>query len=261
MEVARNHGVQLLVLPELFVLELDGMFDEPYSFPHERCPVLAPDLAAEAERARDWGMTVVLGSSFAITERTWVNRSPVLAATGWTGHQDKQIMTQWEAAEWGISPGEPLQTLPDPRLGVAVCYDIEFPDLARSLAEAGAETIAVPSYTETWQGHWRVRHSCHARAVELQVFVLHATLLGTLGREPVISSHGTAAVISPCLADFPPNGVLSETGQDEEGLAMAELDFDLLRASRGKGDVRNWEDRLLVPGRLSGLASQMQPKA
>jgi predicted amidohydrolase len=97
--------------------------------------------------------------------------------------------------------------------------------------------------------------------VELQVFVLHATLLGTLGREPVVSSHGTAAVISPCLADFPPNGVLSETGQDEEGLAMAELDFDLLRASRGKGDVRNWEDRLLVPGRLSGLASQMQPKA
>lgn len=259
LEGARSQGVELLVLPELFVLELDGMFGDSYSFPHERCPVLAPDLLAEAEKATDWGMTVVLGSSFALTERAWVNRSPVLGAAGWTGRQDKQIMTQWEAVEWGISPGDQLETLPDPTLGVAVCYDIEFPELARSLAERGAETIAVPSYTETWQGHWRVRYSCHARAVELQVYVLHATLVGSLGREPVVSSHGTAAVISPCLAEFPPNGVLAETQPDEEGLAIADLDFDLLRASRSRGDVRNWNDRLLVPGRLTGMLSQMQP--
>jgi predicted amidohydrolase len=92
-------------------------------------------------------------------------------------------------------------------------------------------------------GFHRVRESCRARAIENQVFVVHASLVGSLGREPVPSTAGSSAILAPCVEPFPADGVLAETRLNAEEIAVAELDFEALVASRESGDVRNWHDR------------------
>lgn len=240
---AADQGAELLVLPELITLELEGLFDHPADRPQDRMPLLADDLQLKAHLSNQHGLTIVAGSALVMESGDWVNRSLIFWPSGRVSFQDKIVMTQFEKVEWGVTGGASLEKQPDPRIGVLVCYDSEFPELGRSLAERGVLALCVPSYTETWHGHWRVRHSCHARAVENQVFVLHAPLVGSLGREPVPESHGTAGILAPCCLPFPSNGVLAEGPQDEEAIITAELDFEALLAARETGDVRNWQDR------------------
>lgn len=159
--------------------------------------------------------------------------------------QPKNVMTQFEAVEWGVRGAESLfpYRVGGVRTGTLICYDSEFPEAGRAMAEAGVRLINVPSFTETQRGFQRVRWSCQARAIENQVFVVHATLAGDLGREPVPMTHGTSAVLCPSVAPFPESAVLAETKHGEEGLAVAMLDFETLELSRNSDDVRNWHDR------------------
>ncbi|MCG9894953.1 MAG: hypothetical protein MH204_05715 [Fimbriimonadaceae bacterium] len=243
---AKSAGADLLVLPEYFTLELDGRFDGPYEFPQERSDVLAERFLELTDSAREARLTLVCGSAFAVGRHCWVNRSVLVDPDGRSAWQDKLQMTQWESVEWGISSGEGLRQMPDPRIGISVCYDVEFPEPVAIQAEHGVDVLCVPSWTETRHGFHRVRTGCLARALENQIFTVHATLLGSLGREPVPSAVGSAAVISPLTPPFPETGVLAETVMDSEGLAVAELDLTALQLSRAQGDVRNRRDRATV---------------
>lgn len=240
---AADQGVELLVLPELITLELEGLFDQASDRPQDRLPLLADDLQQRSGLAVHHRMTIVAGSTLVMQSGEWVNRTLIFWPSGRISFQDKIVMTQFEKVDWGITGGAQLEEQPDPRIGVLICYDSEFPELGRAEAESGVLALCVPSYTETWHGHWRVRHSCQARAVENQIFVIHAPLVGSLRREPVPQSHGTAAIMAPCCLPFPPNGILAEGPPDEEAIVVAELDFAALLASRETGDVRNWQDR------------------
>ncbi len=237
---AALEGVELLVLPELFDLELLSLapnllaIEMPYWLAENSgLDRQVPELAA-ANR-----MTII--GSWMAEGRT--NQTTAAFPSGSIYRQPKTKLTQYEVQEWKLEPGTSVAPLEDRSLAMLNCYESEFPEAGRLLAESGALTIAVPAFTETEYGHWRVRHSCAARAVENQVFVLHASLVGSLGREPVPSTYGAAAVLAPCQPPFPANGILSQTRPNEEGLAMAELDFDQLLACREEGDVRNWNDR------------------
>ena len=250
-EQAKALGADFAVFPECITLELEGMHPDAYSFPHERCPILAEDMADQAGRAKELGLTLCAGTTFAIHGHQWVNRMVWMGADGSTAWQDKLVLTQWELAEWGLGPGQGVQPMPDPACACLICYDSEFPELGRAAAESGATVLAVPAFTETWHGHWRVRHSCAARAVENQIFVIHAPLVGSLGREPVLQARGTAAILAPCCPPFPDNGLLAESAPDEEAVIVANLDLDALAACRRTGDVRNWDDRMLPAQRLA----------
>lgn len=243
---AADQGAELLVLPELMSLELEGLFEHPSDRPQDRFPLLADDLLKRSHLAVEHSMVIVAGSALVEDSGRWVNRSLIFWPTGLVTHQDKVVMTQFEKVEWGVTGGGSLLDQPDPRLGVLICYDSEFPELGRALAEKGAQILCAPSYTETWHGHWRVRHSCHARALENQIFVLHAPLVGSLGREPVPESHGTPGILSPCCQPFPVHGILAEGPPDEHTLIIADLDLEALLACRETGDVRNWQDRVQV---------------
>jgi predicted amidohydrolase len=160
-----------------------------------------------------------------------------------TTAQEKVKLTTYEREVWKIAPGRGLSTLPDQQTSVLICYDSEFPEAGRALAERGVLLFCVPAFTETMHGFHRVRHSCHARAIENQVFVVHSSLVGSLGREPVPNAVGSSAILAPSFEPFPANGVLAETTMNEEEIAVAKLDFNALRKAREEGDVRNWHDR------------------
>ncbi len=102
-------------------------------------------------------------------------------------------------------------------LGLSICYDVRFPELYRALAAGGARIVAVPSAftVETGKDHWHVL--LRARAIENQVFLLAPAQFGVHG--PNRTSYGHALVIDPWGV------VLAECG-DQEGVALARLDFD-----------------------------------
>jgi predicted amidohydrolase len=232
-----DQGATLIVLPELAILELIGLFPgaagrdiplklEPYATRYE---------IALRDLERETGALIVGGSHI---RDNW----NVCFAGG--DHVGKRVLTQWEKVEWGLEPAPGSRTpMITDRIGVTICYDCEFPESGRAIAEAGALVQCIPAYTETRRGFQRVRWCALARATENQLFVIHASLVGSLGREPVPMTYGSSAILTPSIEPFPESAILAETALGEEGIAVADLDFDLLLKAREQGDVRNWNDR------------------
>lgn len=245
VNAAYDQKCDLVVLPELFCLELLGL--EP-DLEERKVPAFLNQFADELENwflriSESSGLTIVGGSFFKETDDGMMNLSETVAPDRSVVRVFKNKLTTYERLMWRLHGGSGLRQAQNPKLGSLICYDSEFPEAARALAEAGVEAIAVPAFTETPHGFQRVRSCCLARAVENQVFVIHSSLVGSLGREPVPSAFGTAAVLAPSIEPFPASGILAETDCDEEGLAVAELDFEALHNARRSGDVRNWQDR------------------
>lgn len=239
-------GCEFVVWPEHAVLETLG--GQP-SLPGEEA---ALRLASEfdevrvrlAESVRGSGQTVVAGTHFVPTERGIVNAPLLVRPDGTTAVlPGKNVLTQYELEDWKLAADIGAGLVESAHAGVLNCYDSEFPASARALADAGALLLAVPYFTEDAHGYHRVRWSAHARAVENQVYVLAAGLVGSLDREPVPSTCGSAAVLAPSVEPFPADGVILETARGEEGAAVLDLDFAALVEARQSGDVRNFADR------------------
>ena len=242
---AHDEGARVVVFPELHLLELLPLAKE-----------VKPQAAAEylvqySEAMEEWiariadssGMIIVGGSHF---RRSGDGRIQNVCAVGVPGEgivlQPKNNLTVYERETWKIGEGKGLARLPE-GLGVNVCYDAEFPGAARALAEAGMKTLCVPSWTETQRGFQRVRWSALARSVELGVFVVHASLVGDLDREPVPWTFGNSIIAAPSVDPFPVEAILRETPLGEEGVIVADLDYTKLEVARAYGEVRNWDDR------------------
>ena len=170
------------------------------------------------------------------------NRAPLIAPDGRIAWQDKHVMTRFEAENWGISPGLPPGVVETPwgRIGIAICFDLEFPHLVRAQVEAGAWLILAPSCTDTAQGFQRVRIAAAARAMENQCFV---ALAPTVGAAPwcgtLDENRGQAAIFGPVDRGFPEDGVLGAGAMDAAGWVFAELDPAAIASVRRDGAVRN----------------------
>jgi len=247
VEQAHGAGANIIVVPELMVLELLHLE------PQLKEPDVPKYLVQYGKAIEEWierisnnsGLVLVGGSHFKETSEGIVNACAV-------GHPSlgivlgaKNNLTQYEKEMWDLVPGTSLVQIPDRRLGVTICYDSEFPESGRALAEGGVTIQCVPAFTESLYGFNRVRWSGHARTIENQCYLAHSSLVGDLGREPVPTTYGSSAILCPPLKQFPSSGILATTALNEEGIAIAELDMDLLEEARATGDVRNWHDRHL----------------
>lgn len=241
---AHFSGAEIIVLPELHVLELLALYpgvDERDS------PVVLSGYAAQVQdrlKALSESLNVILvGGSHFVEEADGVKNVCSIFVPGQEARfAEKNVLTGYERDVWQLKPGAGL-VLAIEMLGVCVCYDCEFPEAVRALAEAGAKILAVPAWTETLHGFHRVRWSCLARAVENQMFVIHSSLVGGLGREPVPDSYGSSAIIAPSCERFPHEEILIEGAPYEEGIVLAALDLDALDECREGGEVANWNDR------------------
>lgn len=236
---ATEQGAELVVLPELAILDI-----VPVVLDHAEDVLQLAEFGPAyvgylEDLSRALGVTIVGGSHLEAREEGIVNTCAVVRE-GETERVDKHILTQFESVEWSVIAGATPKTVGG--IGVAICYDSEFPELIRPIAREGAKILAVPTYTETRYGYQRVRWSCQARAIENQIFVIQSSLLGSLGGEPVPTTYGRSAIFAPSVPPFPERAVLAETPLNRPGIAVAALDFDVLEASRNSGDVRNWND-------------------
>jgi predicted amidohydrolase len=107
------------------------------------------------------------------------------------------------------------------RIGVFICYDLRFPELARRLAVEGAEILVVPGeWPKPRQEHWRTL--LRARAIENQLFVVAANCCGVVGK---LDFFGMSMIIDP------KGEVLAEAGYDPQ-CVTADLDCDDMAAWR-----------------------------
>jgi predicted amidohydrolase len=171
-----------------------------------------------------------------------VNRAPLIGPDGSVAWQDKHVMTRFETEQWGIAPGAPPAVFDTPwgRIGIAICFDAEFPTLVRAQVEAGAWLILVPSCTDTMHGFNRVRIAAAARAMENQCYVAVAPTVGLAPWSASLDDNrGFSAVFGPVDRGFPDDGVLACGALDQPGWLFADLDATTLDAARKNGAVRN----------------------
>ncbi len=248
---AAEQGAELLVFPEYAAVELTALMPESVRSDLRGSlralqPVREAFLAAHSALARELNVTILAGSFPWEVDGRFTNRAWLCTADGRTRCQDKLIMTRFEKEEWFISGSRELQVfdIPGARVGILICYDSEFPLLARQLCEAGAEIILVPSCTDTESGFHRVMLSCRARALEQQCFVLQAPLSGEAPWSPAIDINtGHAGIFSPVDRGFPADGVLAFRAPPATAPWLtADLPLAALAGVRRDGQVRNFAD-------------------
>lgn len=236
-------GARLMLTAEYAPLEASSG-DHPDIAAELRRAVAQADavLAAARQVARRHGVWLLPGTIPVRDGTRIVNRAPLIAPDGGVAFQDKHVMTRFESEEWGVAAGAPPSVFATAfgRIGIAICFDAEFPHLVRAQVDAGAWLILVPSCTDTRAGHQRVRLAAAARAMENQCFV---ALAPTVGEAPWCGTldvnRGAAAVFGPIDRGFPDDGVLAEGAPDAPGWVYADLDPAWLEAVRAEGAVRN----------------------
>ncbi|MCU0735352.1 MAG: carbon-nitrogen hydrolase family protein [Methylotetracoccus sp.] len=251
VEQAASEKAQLLLFPEYFSMELASLFPaDIYGSLSKQLDALQElvDRFVElfADMARAHGVYVVAGT-FPVRQDdgTYRNRSYLVDPSGGARHQDKLIMTRFENEQWLISAGDEIKVFDTEfgRVGINVCYDSEFPMIARSQVERGADLILVPSCTDTLAGYHRVRIGCQARALENQCYVIQSPTVGEARwSEAVDVNQGAAAVYTPVDYGFPDDGILAAGELNRAQWVYADLDLEAIADVRESGQVFNYRD-------------------
>ncbi len=246
VRTAAGYECQLLVFPEYFAVQLLTLGDlgapmrEQVRALADRTPAL---LELMGGLARQHGIHIVAGS-FPVRDAAQpdklYNQSHFFAPDGSHGHQGKLHMTRFEKEVWKVSPSDRLRVFETGfgRLAIAICYDVEFPEIARAAARQDALLLVVPSYTDDRQSYLRVRYCAHARAIENQMFVVQSAVVGSLPMVPAVSlNYGQAAILTPSDFRFARDGILAEGIANQETMVIGELELRVLRQNRFRGTV------------------------
>jgi predicted amidohydrolase len=244
-------GAELLVLPEYACVELGaGLVGGKAT--DEATELAAMVAAAPAildamrEAARRLGVWLLPGSLLMRrADGAVVNRAPLIAPDGRMVVQEKRAMTRFETERWGVTRGEDPKVFDTPwgRIGISICYDVEFPKHVRVQVQEGAWLVLAPSCTDTVAGFNRVRIGAQARAMENQCYVAITPTVGLAPWSAALDvNRGHAAVFGPVDRDFPEDGVLARGALDQPGWVFCTLDPARLDAVRMDGQVLNHRD-------------------
>jgi predicted amidohydrolase len=246
-EAAQN-GAQLLLFPEYASMSLAALFDVATRVDLDK-QVQAMQaqrddyVALHCELAQQHDIYIVAGSfPWQCEDGRVVNRAWICAPDGRSSWQDKQIMTRFERESWNVVSGDGLRVF-QTKLGVIainICYDCEFPLLARAQCEAGAQLLLIPSCTDTLAGYHRVRVGAQARALESQCLTLQSSLVGTAPWSAAVDINvGRAALYGPPDFGFPDDGVIAQGVLNQSAWLYAEVDLDGIERVRQSGQVLN----------------------
>ena len=252
VHTAADYRCNLVVFPEWFTVQLLTLGDTRRPMP-EQIRWLAgyadEYIALFTRLARDTGMYIVGGTTPVAGEGDGVihNVAHLFGPDGNWGTQPKLHMTRFEAEEWNVSPEPGLHVFDTGigRLAIAICYDVEFPEVARAAAHAGADYLIVPSCTDDRQGFLRVRYCAQARAIENQMYVVMSSTVGSLPSVPAVHlNYGQAAMFTPSDFQFARDGILAEGNINQEMMVIAELDLEKIQEFRTEGTVLPLRDSI-----------------
>lgn len=249
LAAAKAGGADALVLPEYACMALAGAYITQPDIAAELTAMLdhtGPLIAACRAMARHHAMLFLPGSlPMRGADGRIRNRAPLIDGNGSIAFQDKRVMTRFEAESWRIEPGAPPCVFETDfgRLGIAICYDSEFPLLVRAQVLAGADIILIPACTDTLHGFHRVRLSARARALENQCFTAMAPTTGHAPWSATLDENrGYACAFGPIDRGFAADGIIARGVLDAPDLLFVTLDPTALAACRADPAVRNRTD-------------------
>jgi predicted amidohydrolase/GNAT superfamily N-acetyltransferase len=199
-----------------------------------------------SELAIAYNINIITGSMPELKDGLLYNVGYICKRDGTTDRYEKLHVTPDEAKVWGMQGGNELKTFDTDcgKIGVLICYDSEFPELSRILAEEGMDILFIPFLTDTQNGYSRVRHCAQARAIENECYV---AIAGSVGNLPKVNNmdiqFAQSMVFTPCDFSFPANGIKAEATTNTEMILIADVDLDLLKDLNQFGSVRNLKDR------------------
>ncbi len=239
LNAAADYQPHFVLLPEIFTTQILSFMD------NDQIASAVRELSGYTERytellrkhAMKHGYFLIGGSHPNTRDGKLYNTAFLFTPEGEIHTQDKIHRTRWEKEKWNTDNGDALRVFETPfgKIAILICYDIEFPELARRVAEEGAEIVFVPSCTDDRQGFLRVRYCCHARAIENQIYVAMTSTVGNLPVAGLRLHYGQASIITPSDFPFARDGIAAEGRINEEQIVVADVDLALLDENRLKG--------------------------
>jgi predicted amidohydrolase/GNAT superfamily N-acetyltransferase len=199
-----------------------------------------------SELAISYNINIITGSMPEVRNELLYNVGYICKRDGTKERYEKLHVTPDEAKIWGMQGGTELRTFDTDcgKIGVLICYDSEFPELSRLLADEGMDILFVPFLTDTQNGYSRVRFCAQARAIENECYV---AIAGSVGNLPKVNNmdiqYAQSMVFTPCDFSFPANGIKAEATTNTEMILIADVDLDMLKDLNKFGSVRNLNDR------------------
>ncbi len=248
IDAVSRYQADFIVFPEYVTVPLMA----PYN--HMGPAAAMRKLAEQTEEIRDffvhkaleYNINVVAGSMPWYENERLYNVSYLCQRKGTWNVQYKLHITPNEQDDWGMVGGDQLEVFDTDcgKVGILICYDVEFPELGRILAEKGVRILFVPFSTDTDRGYYRVRHCAQARAIENECYVV---VVGSVGNLPKVTNmdlqYAKSAVLSPSDFNFPDEAVVSEATANTEMTLIADVDVDDLKDLHTHGSVRNLRQR------------------
>jgi len=248
VDTASDYKSDFLVFPELFTLQLLSLVGPTRPGTAARALAGFTDQYLELfnDLAVRFNTNIIGGSQFAIEDGRLYNIAYLFRRDGSIAQQKKIHVTPSETRWWGVVGGDRVEAFDTDRgkIGILICYDVEFPELGRVLADQGVRLLFVPYNTNDRYGHMRVRTCAAARCIENHMFAVTA---GCVGNLPFVENadvhYAQSAVLTPSDVEFARDGVAVEAEPNLETVLPHDLDLEALRRHQRRGTVQNWNDR------------------
>ena len=248
VDALSDYQCDLALFPEFFNAPLMGIGSPQSSIDSIKALAEYSEEIIEqiSKLAVSYNINIIAGSMPIIEDGQLYNVSYLCHRDGTLDSQYKIHPTPHEKRAWIMQGGDRLSTFDTDfgRIGVLICYDIEFPELARLQSEEDMQILFVPFWTDTKNAYLRVRCCAHARAIENECYVV---ISGSVGNLPKVDGadiqYAQSAVFSPSDFAFPHDAIMAETTPNTEMTLIVDLDFEKLSTLKNRGSVRNSEDR------------------
>lgn len=249
IDIAADYKSDFTVFPELFTMQLLSFL------PKQRPGIAIRELTQFTDQyieffsrmAVKYNTNIIGGTHLTVEDDgNLYNISWFFRRDGSYEKQYKMQITPHERKWWGVKEGKKVEVFDTDcgKIAINICYDIEFPEIARIATSKGAEIIFVPFNTDERRAYNRVRYCAQARAIENQVYVV---LSGCVGNLPQVDNldiqYAQSAILTPSDVEFHRDGIAAIAEPGDETMIYQDLDMNLLKKNRLNGNAQTWNDR------------------
>jgi predicted amidohydrolase/GNAT superfamily N-acetyltransferase len=248
VDAVSDYQADFVLFPEMFNAPLMADYNhmDAAKAMRELAKFTKPIIAAFSKLAVSYNVNIIAGSLPTVVEDSLYNVSYLFRRNGSMEEAYKIHPTPSEISSWGMRGGDEVKVFETDagKIGILICYDVEFPELSRILAVQDMQILFVPFLTDTQNGYNRVKFCAQARAVENECYV---AIAGCVGNLPNVNNmelaYAQSAVFTPSDFGFPTNCIQSEATPNAEMIVIADVDLSTLEELHEYGSVQNLKDR------------------
>ncbi|MCB1140847.1 MAG: bifunctional GNAT family N-acetyltransferase/carbon-nitrogen hydrolase family protein [Leptospiraceae bacterium] len=248
VDAVSGYNADFVLFPEFFNVPLMAKFNHlnPADAIRKLAEYTEEIRNAMLNMAVSYNINIISGSMPILDEGSLKNVAYLLRRDGTWEKQFKIHITPDELGYWGLKGGSSICVFDTDvcKIGILICFDVEFPELPRLLSENEMEILFVPFSTDTKNAYHRVRLCAQARAIENECYV---AISGSVGNLPDVENmdiqYAQSAVFTPSDFAFSQDAIAAEATPNTEMTLVVDVDLDLLKELKTHGSVRNMNSR------------------